>query len=271
MLGAEQESSLGSIEVLRDTKVVDSDISTEGWIEFKFASVVDCVFTLGKLNQLFPSVIYIPFVSYEDGKNFVGEESLKTGCVSCEGFGSGFILVCEDPTLMIPKASEVSSQILCTEGLKGLGRVLGDKVDRCSVSGGSESQIVDVDCLRDLGDGGVSTYLERIGIPLVEGCVLSEGSFSEGMEDVFDLRSVHWDDLALGGPSKGITLDSKDFTVGSIDLVGDSYRTSFPGSNPVVSSIVGVEEGTLSHHLNTHEEFSLGGGGVQFMWGIREV
>jgi hypothetical protein len=70
---------------------------------------VDCFFPSGKLNKNFPNVISIPSDSYEDGMNYVGKAMLNNGCGSFEGSRLGFIPVCEDPSLTIPKASEVSS------------------------------------------------------------------------------------------------------------------------------------------------------------------
>jgi hypothetical protein len=73
--------------------------------------------------------------------------------------------------------------------LKGVGRVLGDKVDNCIVIGGYESQLVDDVSLRVLGDRGVGTFPERTRCHSGKGCDLSGGRLNEGLKDVVYLRS----------------------------------------------------------------------------------
>jgi hypothetical protein len=111
-------------------------------------------------------------------------ESLKTDGVSLEGLGSGYTLVCEDPMMSNLKDSEDDSHFFCSKGRKGLGRVLGDLIDKSLVIGGEETRLVEDDSLMVLEVGGDCKLSDRKGGHLGAGCESSKGSYIEGSMEV---------------------------------------------------------------------------------------
>jgi hypothetical protein len=109
-------------DVLGDIEAADTNISSEVCTENISTSAMDCNLNSSK-HHICPNFNSSLSVSYESGKKTVGVQLYKTDCVSCEGFGSDYKHVCEEPTLDILKSCEVGSHLLIFDGLLGLGRV----------------------------------------------------------------------------------------------------------------------------------------------------